>query len=135
MGSCARCTRVFSRRKISISDCISRSKCGGDGGDGRLAFSFEGNGYYESSSVYIDGDLVHFGRSDSQTTLRLHCPNESFPHEVPNESLPREVPRQHREHGSGTFFDKVNEYTLHARQRLQQRLKYGIDVLTLFLMR
>eukprot|EP00957_Ditylum_brightwellii_P162397 12366363-Ditylum_brightwellii.AAC.1 len=48
-------------KAIGTWDCVpdapGRSKCGGDGGDGRLAFSFEGNGYYESSSAYIDGDL------------------------------------------------------------------------------
>mmetsp|Transcript_16070 Transcript_16070/g.20343 ORF Transcript_16070/g.20343 Transcript_16070/m.20343 type:complete len:199 (-) Transcript_16070:562-1158(-) len=120
MGSCAGCTRLFSSRIISVSQCFSRSKCGGDGGDGRLTFSFLGAGYYEYASVYIDGDLVHSGRSNSQNDFSLHCPNES---------LPQEVPQQRWEYRIDTFFDKVKEYKLPPRQRLQRILKYGIDTL------
>eukprot|EP00957_Ditylum_brightwellii_P088113 6711979-Ditylum_brightwellii.AAC.1 len=33
MGSCAGCTRLRRRTKMSIADCIHRSKCGGGGGN------------------------------------------------------------------------------------------------------
>mmetsp|Transcript_24143 Transcript_24143/g.35405 ORF Transcript_24143/g.35405 Transcript_24143/m.35405 type:complete len:215 (+) Transcript_24143:191-835(+) len=101
MGSCPGCTRLRSRTKHSIAQCISRSKCGGDGGDGRLTFAFEGTGYYESSSVYIDGDLVHFSRSnDRRSVFSLYCPNESL----------HQLPQQHGKHGVDAFLDKVDGF-------------------------
>mmetsp|Transcript_24144 Transcript_24144/g.35409 ORF Transcript_24144/g.35409 Transcript_24144/m.35409 type:complete len:216 (+) Transcript_24144:191-838(+) len=102
MGSCPGCTRLRSRTKHSIAQCISRSKCGGDGGDGRLTFAFEGTGYYESSSVYIDGYLVHFGQGgDRRSVFSLHCPNES---------LLRQLPQQCWKHGVDAFLDKVHGF-------------------------
>eukprot|EP00957_Ditylum_brightwellii_P060281 4578084-Ditylum_brightwellii.AAC.1 len=35
---------------LAVEQFQSRSKCRGDGGDGILTFSFEGTGYYKSSS-------------------------------------------------------------------------------------
>mmetsp|Transcript_15113 Transcript_15113/g.22183 ORF Transcript_15113/g.22183 Transcript_15113/m.22183 type:complete len:136 (-) Transcript_15113:500-907(-) len=78
MGSCAGCSRPRHRRSHSISDCISRSKCGGDGGDGRLILSFEGTGYYEGHAVSMDGVLAHFGSSDARTKIILQCANSTW---------------------------------------------------------
>jgi len=119
MGSCPGCTRLRSRTKHSIAQCISRSKCGGDGGDGRLTFAFEGTGYYESSSVYIDGYLVHFGQgNDRRSVFSLHCPNES---------LPRQISQQCWKHGVDVFLDKVHGFISLPYKMPQELWKCSID--------
>uniref|UniRef100_A0A7S4R841 Uncharacterized protein n=1 Tax=Ditylum brightwellii TaxID=49249 RepID=A0A7S4R841_9STRA len=118
MGSCPGCTRLRSRTKHSIAQCISRSKCGGDGGDGRLTFAFEGTGYYESSAIRVDGDLAHFGKSDGRNAFSLHSPNES---------LPRHIPQQFWEHGVDVFINKVYTFTSIPHRLSQQLWKNCID--------
>lgn len=118
MGSCPGCTRLRRPTTYTIAHCISRSKCGGDGGDGRLTFAFEGTGYYESSAIRVDGDLAHFGKSDGRNAFSLHCPNES---------LPRHIPQQFWEHGVDVFINKVYTFTSIPHRLSQQLWKNGID--------